>query len=84
MWTLENEGVESTNKCAVGYFGRRGPSGLAGWLGDQRENSEKWRGRRSGQGRKRESTGARTYVSRQHSSPQIDKTSLAHSCKTTV
>lgn len=31
-----------------------------------------------------ESTGARTYVSRQHSSPQIDKTSLAHSCKTTV
>ncbi|EYE94917.1 uncharacterized protein EURHEDRAFT_412760 [Aspergillus ruber CBS 135680] len=70
-----------SRKCAVGYFGRRAK--WVGWLGDQRENPEKWRGR-SGQGRKRESTGARTYVSRQHSSPQIDKTSLAHSCRTTV
>lgn len=60
-----------SRKCAVGYFGRRGRSGLTGW-------ATKGKALRNGVGEEvvvkaeSESTGARTYVSRQHSSPQID------------
>lgn len=65
-----------------GILGRRGRSGLAGW-------ATKGRTPINGVGEEvvkaeSESTGARTYVSRQHSSPQIDKTSLAHSRRMTV
>lgn len=57
----------------------------ADWLGDQRKSPEKWRGRRSGgQGRKREHRRTHVRIKAAFITADRYKTSLAHSCRTTV